>query len=94
MVILLLGIPEELAARVRATGRADYTTDKLRRDQDTMCQIYAGQPGVVIIDAKFLTIPEVTKRVAQVIHRGAYVPADLMGIMRSHAEKKDATTQS
>lgn len=84
VVILLLGVPEELSARVAATGREDYTPDKLNRMQETMKEIYDGKPGVVTISTKFLSIAELTKRVAQIIHRDDYAPADLMGMMKSH----------
>lgn len=85
VVILLLGIPEELSARVRATGRADYTPEKLEKMQQTMKDLYQATPGVVTIDTRYLTIPEVTKRVAQVIHREEYKPVNLMGVLSAHA---------
>jgi SIR2-like domain len=89
VVIVLLGIPEELSARVKATGREDYTADKLLRMQKTIESVYGKDEGVVVIDARFLTIPEVTKKVAQVIHRDDYVPANLMNMMRKYSECKD-----
>lgn len=93
VVILLLGIPEELSARVRATGRSDYTSKKLEKMQKDMQDIYKeGQDGVVIIDTKFLTIPELTKMVAQIIHRDEYVPMDLMSVMKTHGEETSVAT--
>lgn len=93
VVILLLGNPKELSARVCATGRSDYTEEKLARMQNDMLAIYKGQPGVVVIDTNFLTIPDVTKRVAQVIHRDPYIPADLMNLVKSHQGKSSAVSR-
>ena len=84
VVILLTGIPEELSARVKATGRLEYTAQKLLDMQDTMKKIYAGHPGVVTITTDFLSIPDLTKRVAQIIHRDRYEPANLMAMLKAH----------
>ena len=84
VVILLTGIPEELSARVKATGRLEYTAQKLKDMQETMKEIYAGHPGVVSISTDFLSIPELTKRVAQIIHRDKYEPANLMAMLKAH----------
>jgi len=77
VVILLLGDPKELSARVRATGRQDYTADKLARMQEDMKDLYQPMAGTVVIDTQFMGITELTKRVAEVIHRDSYVPANL-----------------
>jgi hypothetical protein len=77
VVILLLGDPKELSARVRATGRQDYTADKLARMQQDMKDLYQPMAGTVIIDTQFMGITELTKRVAEVIHRDRYLPANL-----------------
>jgi hypothetical protein len=61
--------------------------------QEDMQDIYREEHGGIrVIDTKFLTIPELTKMVAQIIHRDPYVPADLMSIMKTHLEKKDVET--
>ena len=91
VVILLTGIPEELSARVKATGRLEYTAQKLLDMQDTMKKIYDGHPGVVTITTDFLSIPELTKRVAQIIHRDKYEPANLMAMMKGHEASGHAT---
>ena len=90
VVLLLLGNPDVLSARVCATGRERYTPEKLKIMQDDMLEIYKDTPGVVVIDTTYLSVAELTKRVAQVIHREEYAPADLMGILKSHEEKADA----
>lgn len=76
VVLLLLGDPIVLSARVRATGRERYTSEKLKTMQADMLEIYKNSPGVVVIDTTYLSVEELTKRVAHVIHREKYVPAE------------------
>lgn len=78
VLILLLGDPKELSARVRATGRLDYDPARLGRMQNDMKSIYSGLPGTVVIDTQFLSIADLTRRVAEIIHRDEYRPVDLM----------------
>ena len=73
-----------LSARVKATGRLEYTAQKLLDMQNTMLKLYSGKPGVVTIRTDFLSIPELTKRVAQIIHRDIYEPANLMAMLKAH----------
>jgi SIR2-like domain len=84
VIILLTGIPAELSARVKATGRLEYTAKKLGDMQDTMKKIYGGNTGVVTITTDFLSVAELTKRVAQIIHREKYEPANLMEMLKAH----------
>lgn len=84
VVILLLGDPKELSARVRATGRDKYTEKKLEDMQREMKELYEHMPGTVTIDTQFMGIAELTKRVAEVIHRQKYEPADLTQKLRSY----------
>jgi len=84
VVILLLGDPKELSARVRATGRQKYTARKLKRMQFDMKELYESMPGTISIDTQFMGIAELTKRVAEVIHRRKYVPADLTTKLKSY----------
>ena len=83
VVILLLGDPKELSARVRATGRQEYTAAKLEKMQIDMKELYESMPGTVTIDTQFMGIAELTKRVAEVIHRERYVPANLTSKLQS-----------
>lgn len=83
VVILLLGDPKELSARVRATGRQDYTADKLSQMQEDMKDLYQAMPGTITIDTQFMGISELTKRIAEIIHREPYKPADLTKKLRS-----------
>ncbi|KJU75393.1 hypothetical protein N619_21935 [Ectopseudomonas oleovorans] len=84
VVILLLGDPKELSARVRATGRNKYTAKKLEDMQKDMRELYEPMPGTVTIDTQFMGIAELTKRVAEVIHRQKYEPADLTTKLQSY----------
>lgn len=75
-VILLVGDPDVLAARVRETGREDYSREELEKMQNAMLQIYQG-PGIHVIDTKHLSVQEVTRRVATIVHRTPYEPCDV-----------------
>lgn len=85
VVILLLGDPKELSARVRATGRQDYTAEKLEKMQNDMKELYQPIPGTITIDTQFMSISELTKRIAEVIHRHPYSPADLMKALDNYS---------
>lgn len=76
VVILLTGDPEVLSARVRATGRDDYSKDKLEQMQKDILDIYQGNK-VYTIDTRHLSVLDVTKQVASIIHREEYQPFDL-----------------
>ena len=75
-VICLIGDSKELAVRLLATGRKGYTHEKLDAMERALKEIYAAE-GVVTVDTHGLTIPEVTKRVAKIIHLRRYRPCDL-----------------
>lgn len=78
VVILLTGDPSVLSARVRATGREKYTSKLIDEMQQDQCKIYSDE-CIYKIDTKNMTVLEVTKKVAEIIHRKAYQPFDLMG---------------
>jgi SIR2-like domain len=94
VVILLLGDPAELSARVSATGRSDYTPAKLLRMQKDMLAIYGDFEGVEVIDTRMLSVSDVTKKVAHIIHRKQYEPANLMEIMRWHQENRSVAARA
>lgn len=85
VVIVLTGDPEVLSSRVRATGRHDYTAGSLKIMQTDIVELYKGN-GVHSIDTKNLSIMEVTKKVAEIIHRKEYEPFDLDGQLKMHEE--------
>ena len=81
VVILLTGDPEVLSSRVRATGRDNYSVERLEKLQKDIVELYKGA-GVYKVDTKNLSILEVTKRVAEIIHRKKYEPFDLDGQLK------------
>lgn len=91
VVILLLGNPSELSARVRATGRQDYTAQKLEKMQNDMKELYGSMQGTVTIDTQFMDISQLTKRIAEIIHREPYEPANLTGKLQSYIEIESET---
>lgn len=92
VVILLLGDPKELSARVRATGRVDYDESRLKRMQDDMISLYKDLPGTVVVNTQFLSISDLTRQVAEIIHREEYRPVDLMAEMQRQEGLASATT--
>ena len=82
-VILLTGDADVLTARVRATGREDYSRERLERMQETMRHIY-NRDGVHVIDTRNLSVQEVTKQVADIIHRASYKPCDVHGALEAY----------
>ena len=84
-IILLLGDPRELSARVRATGRENYSEDRLKTMQDDLRAVYVGD-GVIPIETYGLSSAEVTRRVAEWIHRKPYVPFDLHRALLTQSE--------
>lgn len=90
VVILLEGDPQVLSARVRATGRKEYSATRLERMQKTLIEIYDGE-GVHKIDTKHLSILEVTKKVSEIIHRKDYRPFNLMRALENYEGGLDET---
>lgn len=81
-VILLTGHHEDLAARVLGTGRGGYTVEKLKKMEDDLKEIYQWK-NLRVIDTKGLSICDVTKRVAEVIHFEDYEPCNLDEMLRA-----------
>ena len=75
-VILLIGDPDEMAIRAKARGKV-FTSSVLRRQQDDLCTVYGDESGTTIIDTRGLTITEVVKRVAAIVHRNDYCELNL-----------------
>ena len=71
MIILLVGDPEELAARVIATGKPEYTEQKLRTMESDLRSVYTGV-GVRIVETRGRSIAEVAKMVSEIIHFEPY----------------------
>jgi hypothetical protein len=71
-VILLQGDHTELALRMIVQEK-DYTSDKLQKMESKLIKAY-GKNGVILFDTKGLTISDVTKRIAEIIHIEPYRP--------------------
>lgn len=74
-VVLLVGEPGELQARIIAQNKKS-TTKTLEENQDFLQVIYK-MPGVTTIDTRTLTPSEVVRQIAGIIHLMDYQPADL-----------------
>ena len=83
MIVVLTGEPSELSARVMLSGRTKYNPSRLTQQQEDVLALYSGA-GVKVIDTRFLSVGEVTKLVADVIHRQAYVARDLTADLKAH----------
>ncbi len=75
-VILLTGDTKELAARIMTTGRTDYNPGALETMTKALSKIYR-MKGTKTIDTRGLGIPEVTRKVGEIIHLEDYVPCKL-----------------
>lgn len=89
VVILMKGDPDILSARVRARGRKDYSAERLIKMEAAILELYQGQ-GVHLIDTKNLSILDVTKKVAEIIHRDTYISFDLTAALKAHESKRVA----
>jgi hypothetical protein len=77
-VVFLTADPKELAARVLATGRDEYTEERLRRMEADLSSVYSGR-GVRVVDTRGRSIDEVAKTVSEIVHFEEYVPFDFSG---------------
>jgi hypothetical protein len=78
----LKGEPSELTIRLLPTGRDAYTSDHLHEMQEKLATIY-DCAGVIPLDTRGMSIAEVTKRVAEIIHFHNYEPCLLGDRLRS-----------
>lgn len=84
-IILMTGDMEELAVRMRLTGRNNYNSEKLLKMLKKMNEIYHGE-GAIILDTRGLSISEVSKRVAEIIHLQPYKPCELHSRLEAFRE--------
>lgn len=75
-IILLIGDKEELAVRMLLTDRKKYNAEKLGKMQEKMKVIYNAE-GVITLDTRGLSISEVSKQVADIIHLQQYEPCEI-----------------
>jgi hypothetical protein len=77
-VILLIEDPEVLWLRNIMTEKK-HTVERLQNMQSDLMKIY-DCPGVITVETRHLTLPEVIKRVSEIIFLEAYLPeADISG---------------
>lgn len=82
VVILLIGDAKELNIRVKGSGREGYDERRLLSMQQSLRDLY-GFDGVRIVDTYGKSIAEVSKSIAQIIHRDPYQPGDLHAHLES-----------
>ncbi len=72
-VILLKGEGTELWLRMILTKREGYSAEKLEKMETWLGKVY-GMKGVVRFDTRGLTVSDVTRRVAEIVHLEDYAP--------------------
>ncbi|MDX9972091.1 MAG: SIR2 family protein [FCB group bacterium] len=70
-VILLTGDCDDLALRLILSKREGYTSDKLKKMEKALKQVY-GKDGVVCFDTRGLAPADVVRRVAEIVHLEDY----------------------
>lgn len=70
-VILLLADPREMEIRAATRGKS-FSETSLRKQQEALVGIYGSSPGVTVVDTRGLTLQQVVRRVANIIHRNSY----------------------
>jgi len=91
-VILLVGDPAEIAIRAGMSGKetTKEATEELQRDT---CTVYLA-PGVTRLDVRDMSIAEVVRSVADIIHRQDYEACALHGLLeyfRNHGYDQSTT---
>ena len=72
-VILLQGEASELSLRIMHSQRMEYSAEKLEEMEEWLGIAY-GSKGVVHIDTRGLTLLDLARRVAEVVHLEEYSP--------------------
>jgi hypothetical protein len=80
----LHGDPEEIVIRAGMVGK-ETNASLTGSLQDDTCAVY-GAEGVTRVDVRDMTVAEVVRCVANIIHRHEYVPCDLQGRLECIAE--------
>ncbi len=74
-IILLLDEPAVLAIRLEATDK-EYSEERLCKLQNDLKKIY-NIDGVTTIDAQYMSLDEIVKDIARIIHTEDYRPIDV-----------------
>jgi hypothetical protein len=70
-IVLLIGDPVQIEAQARRVFR-DPTREGVEHQQRVLQEIYAGHPGVTLIDTVGLSPGEVARRIASTVHTKEY----------------------
>ena len=89
-ILRLIGNPEELSIRVLATGRDKYTPDRLRKMQQDLDAVY-GNADHIRFDSRGMSVCEVTKRIAHIIHFENYREYSLDGRLKFFRDSTSTT---
>jgi hypothetical protein len=83
-VLLLVGDTKEIATRLWLRGQIGRNTrhEYLQEQQEKLRSIYC-VPGVQVINTENLSLLELVKKIARIIHREPYPEADLEGLLQS-----------
>jgi hypothetical protein len=87
----LTGDPWELHGRIIAQNKQSRT-DTLKENQEFLIKIY-DRPGITKIDTRNLSVSEVVRQIAEIIHLGGYEEADLHSRLDHFAEHGLAQTE-
>jgi hypothetical protein len=87
-IILLTGPCDDLAARVLVTGRGGYTADKLRKMENSLKLVYESK-HLCEVATNGMSIQDVTKRVAEIVHFEDYNPCNLHEMLNNIKDGSD-----
>jgi len=82
-VIFMTGPHKELALRMKITNRVGYTDIKLMEMEQDLLEVY-GKDNVILVDTYGLTVEEVVKRIAEIIHFDTYESVDIHNLLEVH----------
>lgn len=74
-VVLLVGDPKEI--KIRAAVKNKDTPEKYTEGMQRALELVYGQEGVTKVDATNMTVRQVVKEIARIIHLTEYCPCDL-----------------
>ena len=70
-VVILRSDPDEFALRILTTVHDGYTADQLKDNEEKLAAAY-GNNGVIEIDTRGLTLSDITRRIAEIVHLEDY----------------------
>ena len=87
-IVLLLADPKEMEIRAKARGK-EFDAAALGRQEKDLTFVYGTGAGVTVVDTRGLTVSEIVKRVARVIHNNLYDEVNLTERMELLEESED-----